>query len=58
MNVIVANKYSQMLSNLKIDIIKNVQGEYSADEIVSNFQNFFGFANRGIKAVTNLNSRP
>ena len=41
MNVIIANKYSQMLSNLKIDIIKNVQGEYSADEIVSNFQNFF-----------------
>lgn len=41
MNVIIANKYSQMLSNLKIDIIKNVQGEYSVDEIVSNFQNFF-----------------
>ena len=41
MNVIIANKYSQMLSNLKIDVIKNVQGEYSVDEIVSNFQNFF-----------------
>ena len=41
MNVIIANKYSQMLSNLRIDIIKNVQGEYSVDEIVSNFQNFF-----------------
>ena len=41
MNVIIANKYSQMLSNLRIDIIKNVQGEYSADEIISNFQNFF-----------------
>ena len=41
MNVIIANKYSQMLSNLRIDIIKNVQGEFSADEIVSNFQNFF-----------------
>ena len=41
MNVIIANKYSQMLSNLKIDIIKNVQGEYDVDEIVSNFQNFF-----------------
>jgi len=40
-NVIIANKYSQMLSNLRIDIIKNVQGEYTADEIVSNFQNFF-----------------
>ena len=41
MNVIIANRYSQMLSNLKIDIIKNVQGEFSAEDIVSNFQNFF-----------------
>ncbi|MBR1416210.1 MAG: hypothetical protein IJ572_00130 [Bacilli bacterium] len=41
MNVIIANKYAQMLSNLKIDIIKNVQGEYEVDDIVSNFQNFF-----------------
>lgn len=41
MNVIIANKYSQMLANLKIDIIKNVQGEFDVDDIVSNFQNFF-----------------
>lgn len=41
MNVIVANKYSQMLSNLRIDIIKNVEGEFDVDDIVSNFQNFF-----------------
>ena len=41
MNVIIANKYSQMLSNLKIDIIKNVEGEFDVDDIVSNFQNFF-----------------
>ena len=41
MNVIIANKYSQMLSNLKIDIIKNVQGEFQVDDIVGNFQNFF-----------------
>ena len=41
MNVIIANKYSQMLSNLRIDIIKNVQGEFEVDDIVSNFQNFF-----------------
>jgi len=41
MNVIIANKYSQMLSNLRIDIIKNVQGEFDVDDIVSNFQNFF-----------------
>ena len=41
MNVIIANKYSEMLSNLKIDVIKNIQGEFDADDIVSNFQNFF-----------------
>ena len=41
MNVIIANKYSEMLSNLRIDIIKNVQGEFEVDDIVSNFQNFF-----------------
>jgi hypothetical protein len=41
MNVIIANKYSEMLSNLKIDVIKNVQGEFEAEDIVSNFQNFF-----------------
>ena len=41
MNVIVANKYSQMLSNLRIDIIKNVVGEFDVEDIVSNFQNFF-----------------
>ena len=41
MNVIIANKYSEMLSNLKIDVIKNIQGEFEADDIVSNFQNFF-----------------
>jgi len=41
MNVIVANKYSQMLSNLRIDIIKNVEGEFDVEDIVSNFQNFF-----------------
>lgn len=41
MNVIIANKYREMLSNLNIDVIKNVQGEYDADVIVSNFQNFF-----------------
>src|SRR5574344_308375 len=41
MNVIIANKYSEMLSNLRIDVIKNVQGEFEADDSVSNFQNFF-----------------
>ena len=43
MNVIVANKYSAMLSSLstKIDLIKNMAGEYDVDELISLFQNFF-----------------
>lgn len=41
MNVIVSNKYQVMLENLGIDIIKNLNGEYEVDEIISTFQNFF-----------------
>lgn len=41
MNVIVSNKNQYMLENLGIDIIKNLNGEFSVDEIISTFQNFF-----------------
>lgn len=41
MNVIVSNKYQSMLQNLGIDIIKEMNGEFEADEIISTFQNFF-----------------
>jgi len=41
MNVIVSNKYQYMLENLGIDIIKNLNGEHTVDEIISTFQNFF-----------------
>ncbi len=41
MNVIVANKYQSMLESLQIDVIKSLNGEYEADEIVDQFQNFF-----------------
>ena len=41
MNVIVANKYQSMLEGLQIDVIKSLNGEFEADEIVSQFQNFF-----------------
>lgn len=41
MNVIVSNKYQLMLENLGIDVIKNLNGEYDVDEIISTFQNFF-----------------
>lgn len=41
MNVIVANQRSSVLSNLDMDIIKNVTGEYDADELVAMFKDFF-----------------
>lgn len=41
MNVIIANKYNAMLQNLDIDIIKSLNGEFDAEEIISTFQNFY-----------------
>lgn len=41
MNVIIANKQQDLLANLNIEVIKNVTGVYSADEIVDMFSNFF-----------------
>ena len=41
MNVIISNKYQSLLAGLDIDIIKSINGEFDADEIVSNFSNFF-----------------
>lgn len=41
MNVIIANKRKGLLDKLDIDIIKSVDGEYSVDELISMFTNFF-----------------
>lgn len=41
MNVIVANEYKEQLSGLNIEVIKKMDGVFSADEIVNIFQNFF-----------------
>lgn len=41
MNVIVANKYKEMLSNLDIEVIRRIDGVFPADEIIKDFQNFF-----------------
>lgn len=41
MNVIISNKYSATLQDLNIDIIKSETGVFSADEIVTKYQNFF-----------------
>lgn len=41
MNVIVSNKYQEMLGSLDIDIIKSINGEFEVDELISMFANFF-----------------
>ncbi len=41
MNVIVANERKNELSTLNIEIIKNVEGIYSVEELVGMFTNFF-----------------
>lgn len=41
MNVIIVNKNKYMLENLGVDIIKELEGEFDADQIIATFQNFF-----------------
>lgn len=41
MNVIIANEQQHILSNLDIDVIKNITGSYDAREIVGMFRDFF-----------------
>lgn len=41
MNVIVSNKSQSLLSSLDIDVIKSINGEFPAEEIVNMFSNFF-----------------
>lgn len=41
MNVIVANKYKEMLSGLDIEVIRRIDGIFPVDEIIKDFQNFF-----------------
>jgi len=41
MNVIVANKYKDMLSNLDIEVIRRIDGVFPVEEIIKNFENFF-----------------
>jgi len=41
MNVIVSNKYQTLLSNINIDVIKNINGVFSVDDLAIQFKNFF-----------------
>ena len=50
MNVIISNLNSNKFVNLDIDVIKSITGEFTVDEIVQSFSNFF--FNRMILDVT------
>ena len=41
MNVIVANKNKGLLNSLDIDVIKSIEGEYTAEELINTFSKFF-----------------
>ena len=41
MNVKIVNKYASLLANLDIDFIKSVEGEFTPEEIIMQFSNFF-----------------
>ena len=41
MNVIISNKYQAMLGSLDLEVIKSLTGEFSADDIIAMFQNFY-----------------
>ena len=41
MNVIVSNKYQNLLSNLNIDVIKSINGVFSVQDLAVQFKNFF-----------------
>lgn len=41
MNVIVSNKYQALLGTLNIDVIKTVNGVFTAQDIINQFSNFY-----------------
>ena len=41
MNVKIVNKYASLLANLDLDFIKSIEGEFTPEEIIMQFQNFF-----------------
>lgn len=41
MNVIISNKFRDALAGLDVEVIKKLEGEFSVDEIIETFKNFF-----------------
>ena len=41
MNVMVYNKYKELLMGLNIEVMKSMEGVYNVDEIIDTFTNFY-----------------
>ncbi len=41
MNVIISNKYQALLASIDIDVIKSINGEFTVDELIAQFSNFY-----------------
>lgn len=41
MDSVIANKYSDILSSLNIEVSKKLEGKYDVEEIINTFENFF-----------------
>ena len=41
MSVVISNKKQFLLNDVGIDVIKEIHGEFTVEEIVNTFQNFF-----------------
>lgn len=41
MNVIISNDNKDVFSGLNVDVLKSISGEFTADEIIQSFSNFF-----------------
>ena len=41
MNVMVVNKYKELLMGLNIEVMKSMEGVFNVDEIIDTFTNFY-----------------
>ena len=41
MNVMIYNKYKDLLMGLNIEVMKSLEGVYNVDEIIDTFSNFY-----------------
>ena len=41
MNVMVYNKYKELLMGLNLDVMKSIEGVFNVDEIIDTFSNYY-----------------